>query len=275
MDAYLKEYFENGYFIVRNAIEHETCDDAILSFKDFEKDYEELCKARINENKHYPRLANFHLYSSSARDVFSKCSILPVIDKIFNKELCIYTSLFYNKGSEQPLHRDTPYFCTRPKDKFIGMWVALEDVNLRNGPLCGVSESHKIESSDIKEMALKHFSKLDDIPPVSSVLWNEYQEDIQKKCDEKKLKSKAYQLKKGDVIVWHPLFFHGGEKMLDKKLTRYSIVVHLVPKGVRVHQGDVFFNPDKMIPFEEVEYLDHDSRKYMKHINMNPVFGEC
>ena len=27
----------------------------------------------------------------------------------------LYTSLFYETGSEQPIHRDTPLFCTRPE----------------------------------------------------------------------------------------------------------------------------------------------------------------
>ncbi len=75
-------------------------------------------------------------------------------DLLYQQETVLYTSLFYERGSAQDLHRDTPYFSTRPEYRYFGMWVALEDVDAQNGPLMVAPGGHLLDELDREAMAL-------------------------------------------------------------------------------------------------------------------------
>ncbi len=53
----------------------------------------------------------------------------------------------------------------------------------------------------------------------------------------------ALPVKKGDAILTHGLLVHGGDKIRDRSLTRYSSVIHYtVPGGDRMHEVEGPFN---------------------------------
>jgi len=43
---------------------------------------------------------------------------------------------------------------------------------------------------------------------------------------------KEFHAKKGDVLIWHANLVHGGAPILEKGLTRKSMVVHYYAKDV-------------------------------------------
>ena len=54
----------------------------------------------------------------------------------------------------------------------------------------------------------------------------------------KKCKFKKLRIKKGEIIIWAANLLHGGTKMINKKLTRKSQVVHF-----HFDKGELFYNP--------------------------------
>jgi hypothetical protein len=85
-------------------------------------------------------------------------------------------------------------------------------------------------------------------------------------------------LNKGDVIVWYPLFPHGGGKIAKPTPSRKSIVFHTIPKDVPVYQANVFFDPAKLVPSSiKWPYENFDSRLFIKrnvNIGHSPDFSE-
>jgi hypothetical protein len=49
-------------------------------------------------------------------------------------------------------------------------------------------------------------------------------------------------VKKGEVILWHPLLPHGGGEIKDPTRTRHSLVSDTVPEMTPVYRMDVFFD---------------------------------
>ena len=56
--------------------------------------------------------------------------------------------------------------------------------------------------------------------------------------------------------------FHGGSPHRVKQRSRRSLVMHVTPQGVPVHQIDVFLNPDKLVAAKAAwRYYRHGQRR--------------
>lgn len=47
-------------------------------------------------------------------------------------------------------------------------------------------------------------------------------------------------IREGDAVMWHPALMHCGLCAMDNRLTRNSIVCHLIPEGVNVRDDKLF-----------------------------------
>lgn len=62
-----------------------------------------------------------HLVSNRARAAIAKPVVMKALDAFFGDQAFVATSLFFEQSSEQALHRDTPFFHTRPHNIFAGI----------------------------------------------------------------------------------------------------------------------------------------------------------
>lgn len=141
-------FAENGYIIFRADVRESLVDN-------FLENYEKWRIANLNyltnftdEEGHLPRVINIHEKFEFLRQIFTSSKALAFQDLIFQAETIMYTSLFFERGTSQPIHRDIPYFWTNPSNHYFGMWVALEDATPRNGALMGVPKGHKLNETD-------------------------------------------------------------------------------------------------------------------------------
>ena len=191
------------------------------------------------------RIINLHLVCPQLLDLFTENRLsFEVQRNMFDAEPALYTSLFYERGSAQPIHRDTPYFVTWPEYFYLGVWVALEDTDENNGALQVVRGAQKLPELDRRSIALKHFSDLSLIKSDSHELWDEYQGALRAQFEAAGLRVDSLFVRKGDTIIWHPQAPHGGGPIGDIKRTRLSLVMHTTPVGVPVYQLKAFFNPE-------------------------------
>ena len=220
-----------------------------------------------DELGHYPRVVNLHLAFKPMLKLFTENpTSLAVQDAFFGKPASIYTSLYFENGTGQPIHRDTPVFSTKPEYQYLGVWVALEEANEMNGPLMVIRGGHKVPELDREALALQKYGNLESIQKMDNELWMLYQDTVHKKCLERGLKVEEISANPGDVIIWHPQLPHGGSEIKDTKLSRESVVMHTTPVGVPVYHQDVFFNPKKLVPEKAPwVYIDHGDRKYASH----------
>lgn len=95
-----------------------------------------------------------------------------------------------------------------------GLWIALEDVTMENGPLIYYPGSHKWDFLTMQKMGLN---------PGEYKLYENKLEDMINKSG---LKAEYGLIKKGDALIWHANLVHGGYKIIDNSKTRMSMVIH-------------------------------------------------
>lgn len=241
------ELITNGLTVIKGSLPLEVCDECILEFKDWKKRNLEVINNFRDDKGKLERIVNIHSQLKSFEKLFALNKSLPLQDFLFNGETTLYTSLFFEQGTTQPIHRDIPLFWTNPAYHYFGVWVALEDVDDNNGPLIVYEKGHLIDPIDRDQIGRKYFSDLNSIPSISEDLWKEYQSRVVRMCEEKGLVKKKIHVKKGDTIIWHPMLPHGGSDILDFQRTRLSFVMHTTPKNTPVFHANVFFNTSKKV----------------------------
>lgn len=280
LNLILSELHENGFVILKNAL-NDTHIKSILA------EYERICSQRQEEasaalkaNGMNSRLVNAHLESLPIAQAFNTPSLLQLADAFFaGRKAMIYSSLYFQDGTNQPLHRDAPVFCTFPENLFLGCWFALEDATISNGALMGVKQSNKLFHDELQmryKFGVDRLKEVDEIPFSDPVLWNQYQKFIQNKLVSEEMVSEPIEATAGDIIVWHPLFVHGGIKH-DSGKTRHSIVMHVIPQNIEVHGSYLFFAPQNPLTPRVMNTLPiGDSTRVMKRDickfgNDNPI----
>jgi len=261
---HIEELLTEGVTVIRRSVPATLCDEVRSGFLDFERKNEKIFRPYRDEHNHYPRIVNLHVVYKPLFELFRRNVVaLAVQDYLFDRETVLYTSFFYKRGSGFSIHRDTPFFATKPDYLYLAVWVALEDIDQDNGPLMFVKRGHTIPEVDREGIARRFYSDLDAIEPGSSQLWNEYQSEVVRQCEAAGFSSEPVCISKGDTIIWHPQTPHGGAEIRDFNRTRYSLVMHTTPVGVPVYHLNFFFNPSKAVSGEAPwSYIRQDGRQY-------------
>lgn len=271
---HFRSFRENGYAVVRNAIEASLCDRARRAFFDWCVQYADAADAALRPDGFHHRLINSHLGSDDIAGLFATPgTALEVLDFLFGARASVYTSLYFERGTEQPIHIDLPVFFTQPENCYFGVWFALEDADETNGALQVAPGGHRLALPDRDAIARAHCDDLTSISPGGNGLWVPYQNQIQRSVADAGIQPVAIPVRKGDVIIWHPLLPHGGGPITAKRRSRHSMVFHVVPEGVPVYQADVFFNKDAPRPATpRWQYRDIQNRKMA--VVGKPAFGD-
>jgi phytanoyl-CoA hydroxylase len=250
---------EHGFVVIPQALDASHCERALGAIDAFKRKHRTAVTPNADEFGHLYRVVNTHLAIDSLADAFVESRrALAVADRYFSQPTSLYTTLYYERGSEQSLHRDTPYFCTKPADQYLGMWLALDDVDAHNGPLRVVAGSHRLPPIDTDALARELFPDHADIPKISDAAFSRYQAEVQRLSDAHGLVAHDVHVRRGDIIIWHPSMFHGGAPHHAKERSRRSLVMHVTPQGTPVYQMDVFLQPSKPV-------AERASWRYYRH----------
>jgi phytanoyl-CoA hydroxylase len=197
----------------------------------------------------HDRLACFHMSSEAAREVGTNANTLKVLEAAFDATPAIVGSLYFERGSEQDVHRDTPAFFTVPLNHFFGVWTALEDIRPDSGKLVYYAGGHRA---------------IADRPFVGSGMQNmeRYFSDITEACKRAGLPLVEVEAKKGDTFIWHPQLPHGGSAIRNPALSRRSIVFHYAPVGVPCYGAEAFFSPAPPKARAPIDYVPNAAIPY-------------
>jgi hypothetical protein len=240
---------KRGHAVIPKAIAADQAQAAIAAFRAFEAANEPIFARHRDAHGHYPRILNLHTAIPELADLFARNRpLLDTLDLLFGSPATLYTSLFYETGSEQSLHRDSPVFATRPDYMYFGATVYLEPTDDDNGCLEVLDRGHLLPEPDRAAMAIRRYGSLDKIPPFDNDFWAEYQDMVRDQGLTAGLPVRKVPLGAGDALIWHPQTPHGGSPIRDRGRTRFSLVMHVIPADMPVYHQNVFFNPDADVP---------------------------
>jgi ectoine hydroxylase-related dioxygenase (phytanoyl-CoA dioxygenase family) len=270
------EVIDKGYTVIKSGISPQVCREAIEAFRRFEKANDTIFAAHRNAAGHYPRIGNLHAAIPELLRLFTRNHMwLTVQDLLLGAPTALYTSLFYEVGSEQPLHRDTPVFTTRPEYLYFGTTVYLEAAGDENGCLEVMEGAHKLEELDREAIAQRRYDSLDKLPQLDNDLWNDYQNAVIAQGRARGLPVKRLYAEAGDSLIWHPQLPHGGTPIKDRSRTRFSLVMHNTPGAMPVYHQQAFFNPTKPFPDKpQWGYREVEGRQIADHRYGISFFGD-
>jgi ectoine hydroxylase-related dioxygenase (phytanoyl-CoA dioxygenase family) len=259
--AAARDLIESGFTVIRNVAPAILCDQVADDFAHYLREHAEYAAKCVDAHGRHLRFVNFHAASEAALELGNASQIMSLLDFLFARSAGIYTSLLFEYGSQQPIHRDSPFFHTFPMNYFFGVWFALEDIHPDSGPLMYVPGGHRFQLDH--RMILEQFKR--EHPQRSTkelldqALERYYSEVIA--AAEKVAPRRWVVLNKGDCAIWHPMLPHGGMKANDPALTRKSMVFHCAPIDVQVYQQDVFFTADAQ-PRPRYDFREFRGRQY-------------
>jgi phytanoyl-CoA hydroxylase len=230
-----------GFAIIRGAQDPATCRQVIDDYYRYSKENSGYVDASRDALGREKRMVNFHRYSKASLGLATNPRVMDTLDFLFGAKACVYTSLTFKYGTQQPTHRDTPHFATWPDGYFFGVWNALEDIAPESGPLFYWEGAHRY-AVDPGAIWRDVQAKRPDLPQTDQLLLalDIYNGQVAERAPDHGTYRLA-EMNCGDVAIWHPQTPHGGSPASDPMRSRWSTVFHCAPKDKQVHQHNSYF----------------------------------
>jgi Phytanoyl-CoA dioxygenase (PhyH) len=245
-----REHFErDGYLILDSSGLPEGMIDAII--KDVEPLYNPPGQPeRVDKNGVRavgPRVQEAWRASDNAKALAIAPRVLGALEELYGRKPQPFQTLNFRVGSQQLPHSDAFHFNSVPSGFMCGAWVALEDIDMENGPVMYFPGSHKLKEATWHDVGMD--AKVSDFPSQLEYMTERraaYERYVEKIVDENNYRDPEYALlRKGQVLIWASNLLHGGSPQKDPSRTRHSQVTHYFFEGVRS------FNPMREVPGEQ------------------------
>ena len=153
--------------------------------------------------------------------------ILDLLRTLYGREPVPFQTLNFLHGTEQRTHSDSIHFSCLPSRYMCGVWVALEDILLKQGPLHYYPGSHRLPELDYAdlEIAALEAGPAGWVNPGAGERYRAYEEKIGAVAAAHGKRSEL-AVRKGGVLIWSSNLLHGGSLIGEKGSSRRSQVTH-------------------------------------------------
>jgi hypothetical protein len=171
------------------------------------------------------RVQDAWTFNEHVRDIAIAPRVLDILRVLYRREPIPFQTLNFRLGSQQRTHSDIIHFDSIPYGFMCGVWTALEDVDLRNGPLHYYHASHKLPRFDMHDIGV---TAAGTVGYEKYHLYEDFVEELMKAQRGERIE---VQLERGQSLVWAANLFHGGTPIIDNGRTRLSQVTHYYFEG--------------------------------------------
>jgi ectoine hydroxylase-related dioxygenase (phytanoyl-CoA dioxygenase family) len=209
-----REQFErDGYLVIEGVAGEETI-DAIVAELDglFGKPPYEEGGVKFFRN----RIQDAWKINDSVKELALAPSALSLLQDFYARRPLPFQTLNFLRGTQQAPHSDAIHFSTMPEGFMCGVWVALEDMDMDNGPLVYYPGTHRLPYLRPADFGVE--AKWENYPS-----YEEYVADL---IEREGLEARYGTIKKSQAIVWAANLLHGGAPQNDPERTRLSQVTH-------------------------------------------------
>lgn len=216
----IKDWSANGYLILEQLIDTATCDAV-------NREIDQLQEKGKLSFTYGNKLMFANKKSPLIKGITLSPALTTLLQFLLDKEVVPFQTINFIQGSGQRAHSDSIHMTTYPLGYLIAVWIALEDVTPDNGPLFYYPGSHKLPyllNNDFNEGSTPLRLGKKDYP--------DYEDMLEELVATQSYTRQEFLAKKGDVLIWHANLVHGGAPILNKTLTRKSMVIHYYAKDV-------------------------------------------
>ncbi len=168
-----------------------------------------------------------HKHSELLRKIAHDNKLGKLLSFVLGRKVIPFQTINFLKGSEQRAHSDFIHMTTHPRGNLIAAWIALEDITADCGPLVYYPGSHRLPY-----LLNTEYNHGGNSVMIGEDAYLRYEDEIERRIEEKQLQPTEFHAKKGDVLIWHANLLHAGNAIKNESLTRKSMVVHFYAEGV-------------------------------------------
>ncbi|MEP7254566.1 MAG: phytanoyl-CoA dioxygenase family protein [Ferruginibacter sp.] len=210
----ISNFDTEGYAIISKYLDNDT-------IAEINNEIESLIETKKVKLKYGNKIVFAIHKSALLKQIGNDHKLTELLSSLLGGKVKLFQSINFLHGSEQKTHSDSIHMTTFPLGGLLGVWIALEDIDMDNGPLHYYPKSHTLPyylNSDYNNEG-NYFL-------IGDKDYREYEKMIEKKLIEHNMQKKVFTAKKGDLLIWHANLFHGGEPHLNRSKTRKSMVFH-------------------------------------------------
>ena len=202
-----ESYIINGYAIYNGIIEDKLLDEVLKETKEVKDD------AQLDCWKNQEVTAVF--------DLAYHPKVLSILKELYNEDPFPFQTLNFDQSPAIGIHCDTIHFNTEPACWMCGVWIALEDATMENGPLQYFPGSHDLPVIRFQDIGLTPDRNKETLMHNLGI----YSAWLHRRNDTMGLKPTTLLCKRGTVLIWHANLMHMS---MDPKpgTTRASQVTH-------------------------------------------------
>ena len=159
---------------------------------------------------------------AEVKQLACNATLLKLLSDLYGRRAFPFQTLNFPVGTQQHFHTDSVHFSSSPERFMCGVWVALEDIDVDNGPLVYYPGSHALPIFTNEHIGVNPSTQSENMYghyPRYETAWEAIVEALD-------LKPVYFQAKKGQALIWAANLLHGGAAQNDMKRTRYSQVTH-------------------------------------------------
>jgi ectoine hydroxylase-related dioxygenase (phytanoyl-CoA dioxygenase family) len=189
---------------------------------------------------HWHRIRNAWKVSDNVRAIALSPRVLAITEQLFGRPVKPFQTLNFPVGTEQVAHADSFPFQSDPPGYMCGVWVALEDMDMDNGPLVYYPGSHKMPMPSWKEIEkmtgyVLEPDSYENERAYHKARHHQYADYCTQMIEDHDLQPEYGTIARGQALLWAPNLMHGGSPQRDRSRTRHSQVTHYFFGGCRVY----------------------------------------
>jgi ectoine hydroxylase-related dioxygenase (phytanoyl-CoA dioxygenase family) len=219
-----QKFEDDGYLVLEDIGVPENVLDQIVD--DLDGTYRDDVTLYTDEHGVIFAIGRIHqafLVNDNIRGLARNPVALAALQELFGRKPLPFQTLNFDRGTQQAAHSDTIHFNSDPPGYMAGVWVALEDIDMDNGPLVYYPGSHKLPELRMKDLGL----------PPGGEHYPEYEKLLTEYVEDQGLEPAYGTIAKGQALIWHANLLHGGAPQNDMERTRHSQVTHYFFEGCR------------------------------------------
>ena len=225
-----ERYEREGYLVIDDLIAPETLDAIVTELEgSFGKPPREEGGVRYFRR----RIQDAWKVNDNVKALALAPPVLGLLEDLYGRKPLPFQTLDFLKGTEQAAHSDAIHFSTIPEGYMCGVWVALEDVDMDNGPVVFYPGSHRLPFVRMADAGLE----------ANESSYGDYERHIEQLIHRDGLEPRFATIEKGQALVWAANLLHGGAPQPDRTRSRHSQVTHYFFEDCRywapmVSEGD-------------------------------------
>ena len=181
----LQNFEEFGYAVLQNYLTDEEINTV-------NNEIDSLLKNKKVKFRYGNKIMFAFKKSKVLKKIGENVELTELLNSLTRDDMKLFQSINFLTGSQQRTHSDSIHMTTFPLGGLLGVWIALEDIDLDNGPLHYYPTSHKLPyylNSDYDNEGNSLF--------IGNKDYSSYEDMISAKIEEFKIEKKVFTAKKG------------------------------------------------------------------------------